>query len=109
MRFKVTFAPTADQSFRSLPRRIQERFNELFDLVAQDPRHARPVLDVHQLFGYRNVWTLRIPPYRGIYAIDSGEVVFVIFGHRDLIYPQLHRLIPPRRQSLSRDVLARRH
>jgi len=108
MRFRLTFAPTADASFPRLPRSIQERFDSEFDTLAQEPRGGRPELDVHQLYGYKNVWTLRVPPYRGVYAIDGSEVVMVIFGHRDTVYQDLHRLLPPRRQSVAADTLRRR-
>ncbi len=102
MKFKLTFAPTALRSWKSLPRPVQVRFNEVFDLLEHDPRRATADLDVHQLYGYQNVWTVRIPAYRGIYAIEGAEVVMVIFGHRDSIYSRLHRLIPPSRQHVSR-------
>ena len=108
MRFHLTFAPTADLSFPSLPRWVQKRFDRAFDLLGRDPGRPGLDLDVHQLYGYRNVWTLRIPPYRGIYAIDGSEVIVVIFGHRDRVYSSLHRLIPPRRQVVSKATLTRR-
>ncbi len=108
MKFKLTFAPTADASFPNLPRWAQERFDGAFDLLERDPRRGQPDLDIHQLYGYKNVWTLRITPYRGVYAIDGNEVVMVIFAHRDSVYQDLHRLLPPRRQEVSAATLARR-
>jgi len=108
MKFRLTFAPTADQSFATLPRRIQLQFDRAFGLLQQQPRTRGAELDTHQLYGYQNVWTLRIPPYRGIYAIDGGEVVLVIFGHRDTVYSTLHRLVPPRRQAVTLTSVSRR-
>ncbi|MGP8077007.1 MAG: type II toxin-antitoxin system RelE family toxin [Thermoplasmata archaeon] len=108
MRFRLTFARTADQRFLSLPRRVQKRFDRAFDRIEREPRRASAELDVHQLYGYQNVWTLRVPPYRGIYAIDGSEVVMVIFGHRDSVYSNLHRLIPPSRQGVTKATLSRR-
>jgi mRNA-degrading endonuclease RelE of RelBE toxin-antitoxin system len=108
MRFKLTFAPTADQSFPSLPRWARQRFDRAFDQLEREARRARVDFDVHQLYGYTNIWTLRIPPCRGVYAIDGIEVVMVIFGHRDTVYQDLHRLLPPRRQAVSKAALARR-
>ncbi len=94
--FTLRFAdPIAGQSFDRLPRRVQLRFNEAFELVLRNPRARSAYLDVHQLSGYQNVWTLRIPPWRGIYAIDGDEVVFIVFGHRRNVYPLLHNLLPP--------------
>lgn len=94
--FTLEFAdPIAGQSFERLPRRVQSRFNEAFEHLAQHPRSASPELDVHQLSGYQNVWTLRMPPWRGIYAIDGNDVVLIVFGHRTSVYPLLHSLLPP--------------
>ena len=108
MRFRLTFAPTADQSFAALPRWVRGRFDQTFDQLEQDPRRTGPGFDVHQLYGYANVWTLRIPPFRGVYAIDGMEVVIVIFGHRNSVYQDLHGLLPPRRQVISKTALVRR-
>jgi mRNA-degrading endonuclease RelE of RelBE toxin-antitoxin system len=94
--FTLRFADSiAGRSFDRLPRRIQLQFNEAFELIADQPRSRSPSLDLHQLSGYRNVWTLRIPPWRGIYAIDGSQVVFLIFGHRNNVYVLLHNLLPP--------------
>lgn len=108
MRFKLSFAPTADASFERLPRWAKRRFNAAFSLLEQSTRGTLSDLDVHQLYGYRNVWTLRVPPYRGVYAIDGAEMVMVVFGHRDTVYQDLHRLLPPRRQVISSATLSRR-
>lgn len=108
MRFLLTFAPTADQSFPTLPRSAQTRFDRLFDILEQNPHGGIPGLDVHQLYGYRNVWTLRVTPYRGIYAIDGSEVVMIVFGHRDTVYSDLHHLTPPRGQIVTKSMLSRR-
>jgi len=108
MRFRLTFALTADQSFTALPRWVRRRFDLVFDQLERDPRRSGPDLSVHQLYGYANVWTLRIPPYRGVYAIDEREVVMVIFGHRNSVYQDLHSLLPPRRQVISKAPLDRR-
>ena len=108
MSFRLSFAPTADRSFPNLPRSARERFNRAFDVLELDPRRSGANIDVHQLYGYKNVWTLRISIYRGVYAIDGDEVVMVIFGHRDSVYQDLHRLVPPRRQSVVAATLERR-
>jgi mRNA-degrading endonuclease RelE of RelBE toxin-antitoxin system len=94
--FTLRFAdPSAGRSFDRLPRRAQLQSNRAFELIVEQPRSRSPSLDVHQLSGYRNVWTLRVPPWRGIYAIDGDEVVFLVFGHRDNVYVLLHNLLPP--------------
>ncbi|MGP8072604.1 MAG: type II toxin-antitoxin system RelE family toxin [Thermoplasmata archaeon] len=108
MKFHLSFSPPADQSFSSLPRRVQRQFDRAFDILEKDPRQGSRELDAHQLYGYQNVWTLRIHVYRGIYAIDGGDVVMVVFGHRDTVYSTLHHLIPPHRQTVTNASLKRR-
>lgn len=108
MRFRLAFAPTANPSFAVLPRHVQLRFDRAFNLLHLQPRTRSSELDVHQLYGYQNVGTLRIPPYRGIYVNDGSEIVFVVFGHRDSVYSTQHRLLPPRRQAVTATSLSRR-
>ncbi len=105
MSFRPTFAPIANKSFALLPRGVREQFNQAVDLLERDPRRASTDLGVHQLYGYRNVRTLRIPPFRGIYAIDGSDVGLVVLGHRDTLYSTLHSLIPPLRQTVSKSAL----
>ena len=107
MSFHLTFAPTADRSFRDLPRRIQLRFDRAFDALERDPRRGNGCLNIHQLYGYLKVWTLRIPLFRGMYAIEGAEVVMVVFGLRNSVYSLLHHLVPPCRKTASKAALLR--
>lgn len=94
--FDVEFAkPVAGRSFAKLPRSVQRSFDTAFYRLARDPRAPGPGLDIHQLSGYQNLWTLRISVWRGIYAIDGQTIVMIVFGHRETIYPLLHHLLPP--------------
>jgi mRNA-degrading endonuclease RelE of RelBE toxin-antitoxin system len=108
MRYRPTFAPTADQSFGTLPARIQREFDRAFEPLTEDPTGSRAGLDAHQLYGYRNVWTLRIRLFRGVYVVDGHELVWIVFGPRETVYAQLHALLPPDRRYVSRDRLIRR-
>ena len=100
--------PIAGVSFSKLPRRAQRAFDATFDRLSRDPRTPARGLDVHQLWGYQNVWTLRIPPWRGVYAIDGSSVVMIIFGHRATVYAQLHALLPPEGRYISEPRIDRR-
>ncbi|MDE2045826.1 MAG: type II toxin-antitoxin system RelE/ParE family toxin [Thermoplasmata archaeon] len=95
-----------------LPRRVQLCFNRAFEDIEKNPRSPTPNANVHALEGYSNVWTLRYLErgggWRGIYAIDGQEVVFVVFGHRKSVYAQLHALLPPEGEYLSRTSVERR-
>jgi mRNA-degrading endonuclease RelE of RelBE toxin-antitoxin system len=100
--FLLRFAkPTAGESFAKLPRGAQVKFNKAFQDILENSRSSGRNLEVHQPWGYQNAWTLSIPPWRGIYAIDGNEVVFIVFGRRNQIYALLHSLLPPDRRYVS--------
>lgn len=104
--FRLTFGPRAVQSWPLLPRRVQLRFDRAFDDLQRNPRAPTPDADIHALEGYSNAWTLRYVEkgggWRGIYAIDGQEVVFIVFGHRKSVYPQLHAFLPPEGDFITR-------
>jgi mRNA-degrading endonuclease RelE of RelBE toxin-antitoxin system len=79
----------------------------VFEPLAEHPQSRGTDIDVHQLWGYQNVWTLRIPPWRCIYAIDGNEVVIIVFGHRDDVYARLHGLLPLQKQFVTRSAVGR--
>jgi addiction module RelE/StbE family toxin len=83
---EIFFKPSAEREFRRLPREVQRRFAEAFELLAEDPTRARPGLDVRPLRGVKGAWRLRIGDYRGIYEIAPGNVRFTRFGHRSNVY-----------------------
>lgn len=101
--FRIRFAkPVAGKSFERLPREVQRFFNERFDLLARNPQARTAEVDVHQLWGYTNAWVLRKGrEWRGIYAIDGDEIVFIIFGNRRTVYIDLHHLHPAKASFLS--------
>ncbi|MDE1820276.1 MAG: hypothetical protein KGJ23_05795 [Euryarchaeota archaeon] len=100
---RVRFArPIAGQSFDRLPRVVRNYFNDRFDVLAQDPRTRTPTVNIHQLWGYQNVWALcRGKEWRAMYAMDGMEVVFIIFGPHETVYVDLHSLHPPDGRYLS--------
>jgi hypothetical protein len=108
MSYRRTFSPTADQRFRRLPLLAKREFSRSLDALAKDPSGARSGLDAHQLPGYRNVGTLRIPSYLGVYVIDGHELVWIVFGPRGSVDARLHALLPPDRPHIARDRAARR-
>lgn len=111
--YSLAFAkPTAGVSFDLLPRRVQIEFNRAFELIIRHPMAPSSDLDIHPLSGYQNAWTLRYIErgggWRGVYAIDGSEIVFIIFGHRRSVYARLHSLLPPEGRYLTRDSIERR-
>jgi mRNA interferase RelE/StbE len=84
--FVVLLTSSAEREFRRLPREVQARFSAALALLEVDPRRRRAGCDVRMLSGVANAWRLRVGDYRGIYAIEGGDVVFTRFGHRRSVY-----------------------
>jgi mRNA interferase RelE/StbE len=84
--FVVLFTSSAEREFRRLPRDVKERFSDAFALLEVDPGRRRAGCDVRMLSGVANAWRLRVGDYRGIYAVEGGDVVFTRFGHRRSVY-----------------------
>jgi len=83
---EIFFKQSAQREFRRLPRDIQRRFAEAFELLAEEPTRPRSGLDVRPLHGVRGAWRLRVGDYRGIFEVSPGKVTFTRFGHRSSIY-----------------------
>lgn len=83
---EIFFKPSAEREFRHLPRDVQRRFAQAFELLAEEPTRPRPGLDVRPLRGVKGAWRLRVGDYRGIYEVAPGKVTFTRFGHRSNIY-----------------------
>jgi len=84
--YEIEFTATAERTFRKLPDEVQRRFSRALKLLRQDPRRRRPGCDVRLLSGAANAWGLRVGDYRGIYAIETLNIVFTRFGHRGNVY-----------------------
>lgn len=87
--FSLLMTSSAEKEFRALPRDVQGRFAKAFERLVEDPRRRRPGCDIRLLSGVANAWRLRVGQYRGIYAIEAGDVVFTRFGHRRSIYGRM--------------------
>lgn len=83
---EVFFKRSAQREFGRLPRDIQRRFAEAFEMLAEEPARRRLHLDVRPLRGVKGAWRLRVGDYRGIYEVAPGKVTFTRFGHRSSIY-----------------------
>jgi mRNA-degrading endonuclease RelE of RelBE toxin-antitoxin system len=76
----------AERELARLPRQVQIRFNQAFELLLYDARRARPGLDIRPLRGGGSAWRLRVGDYRGIYELDGERVTFTRFAHRSKVY-----------------------
>jgi mRNA-degrading endonuclease RelE of RelBE toxin-antitoxin system len=87
---RLFFTPEAVASFRRLPATVQRRFDRVLVEIDSTPRVRLPgSYSVHQLEGGRDLWTLRIGGYRGIFRWDGHEARFIRFGPRATVYQRL--------------------
>lgn len=86
----VTLAPEGQTSFRKLPDSIQEGYDQALLQFATAERLTLPGRwNCHQLEGGRNLWTLKVGPYRGVFRWGGFEARFVRFGHFTTVYTRL--------------------
>jgi mRNA-degrading endonuclease RelE of RelBE toxin-antitoxin system len=85
---RVTFSPEGYRSLSRLPKLVRLRFNESFTILERSGPDIS-LLDTHRLSGTRDLWTLRIGVYRGIYRWSLDEARFIRFGHRARVYLRL--------------------
>lgn len=86
----VTLSPEGVVSFRRLPSGVKLAYDRLLLEYASAVRLRLPGrFPTHQLEGARNLWTLKVGAYRGIYHWDGHEARFLRFGHRSTVYERL--------------------
>jgi mRNA-degrading endonuclease RelE of RelBE toxin-antitoxin system len=85
---RVSFSPEGYRSLVRLPTSYRMLFNAAFS-VLEEKGPDSALLDTHELSGARNLWTLRLGVYRGIYRWRIDEARFIRFGHRARVYQKL--------------------
>lgn len=87
---RVSLSPEAVISFRRLPLPIKSEFDRLIrDLQGRERLRLPGAFPTHQLEGAKDLWTLKVGPYRGVYRWDGAEVRFIRFGHVSQVYFRL--------------------
>lgn len=75
---------SAERQLRKLPRTDQARVAQAMLVLADDPfpKGAR------KLLGYRDVFRIRVGPYRVLYSVSETELIVVVLkvGHRRGVY-----------------------
>lgn len=86
----VTLTSEGQTSFRKLPPSVREGYDQLLMQFIEARRLTLPgEWNCHQLEGGRQLWTLKLGPYRGIFRWDGFEARFVRFGHFTTVYTRL--------------------
>ena len=86
MSWRIELSRSAEQQFRALPRKEQQRIALPIDGLAENPRPVGAV----KLAGEEGVYRLRSGDYRILYTLqDSVLLVLVLkIGHRREVYPK---------------------
>jgi hypothetical protein len=87
---RITLSPEGQTSFGKLPARIRIGFDQILTHWQSVPRLRLPgEYRSHQLEGSRNLWTLKVGEFRGVFRWDGSEARFIRFGHFSTIYARL--------------------
>jgi mRNA-degrading endonuclease RelE of RelBE toxin-antitoxin system len=60
---------------------LKERLEKQIRKIVDDPEAGKPLR-----YGLRGEWTVRIPPYRLIYAFQGNRLILLRFEHRKSVY-----------------------
>ena len=81
--FQIEYSPKASKNLEKIPRKHQDRILRAVDNLSTDPFLGKK-LEGH----YTGLYSLRVWPYRIIYAIEKKKLIIyvVTIGHRQSIY-----------------------
>ena len=81
--YMLEVKPKAMKELESLPKKEQDRVFAAFDVLRENPLAGKPLEGIYK--GFRS---LRVWPYRIIYAVDHGIVTVTVvrIGHRKDVY-----------------------
>ena len=60
---------------------IKERLQKQIQKIVEDPTSGKPLR-----YGLKGEWTVRIKPYRLIYAVLEDRLILLRFEHRKEVY-----------------------
>ena len=60
---------------------VKERLEKQIRRIVEDPEAGKPLR-----YGLKGEWTVRIPPYRLIYAVQGDRLILLRFEHRKGVY-----------------------
>ena len=84
MSWRVEFSRSAEQQFRALPRKEQQRIAIRIDGLVENPRPIGAI----KLAGEEGVYRLRSGDYRILYALQDNLLLVLVLkiGHRREVY-----------------------
>jgi mRNA-degrading endonuclease RelE of RelBE toxin-antitoxin system len=60
---------------------LRERLEKGVRKIVDDPEAGKPLR-----YGLKGEWTVRIPPFRLIYAVQGDRLILLRFEHRKTVY-----------------------
>ena len=60
---------------------LKQRLSKQIRKIAENPEIGKPLR-----YGLKGEWTVRIPPYRLIYAVQDDRLILLRFEHRKSVY-----------------------
>ena len=60
---------------------MKEKLGKQIRKIAEDPQAGKPLR-----YGLKGEWTVRIAPYRLIYAVQGDRLLLLRFEHRKTVY-----------------------
>jgi mRNA-degrading endonuclease RelE of RelBE toxin-antitoxin system len=60
---------------------LKKRLEKQIRKIVDDPETGKPLR-----YGLKGEWTVRIPPYRLIYAFQGNRLILLRFEHRKSVY-----------------------
>ncbi|MDA4125976.1 MAG: type II toxin-antitoxin system RelE/ParE family toxin [Thaumarchaeota archaeon] len=60
---------------------VKDRLRKQIEKIAENPEFGKPLR-----YGLKGEWTVRIPPYRLIYAVHGDRLILLRFEHRKEVY-----------------------
>ena len=60
---------------------VKERVKKQIRKIIENPGTGKPLR-----YGLKGEWTVRVPPYRLIYAVQGDRLILLRFEHRKSVY-----------------------
>ena len=80
--YNVRISRTAERQLKKLPVDGQARVVRTVQALATDPRPRR----CRKLAGYKDVFRIRVGPYRVLYSVRSDALIVLKIGQRKEVY-----------------------
>ena len=78
----IVYTQKFEQDVRKLRDSLmKERLERQIRKIVEDPEKGKPLR-----YGLKGEWTVRVPPYRLIYAVQGGRLILLRFEHRKGVY-----------------------